>query len=108
MYANGRGVDQDFTKAAIWYRKTADQGLDDAQYGLAHSYNYGNGLKQDFRLAINWYQKAADQDHAPAQYSLAQLYANGIGVERDHEKAKKRKNYLTNQLIRGIHMQWMP
>jgi TPR repeat protein len=31
MYANGKGVPQDFGQSATWYRKAADEGDDKAQ-----------------------------------------------------------------------------
>jgi uncharacterized protein len=35
MYAKGEGVDQDFSKAAFWFQKAADQGNESAQYNLS-------------------------------------------------------------------------
>src|SRR5215469_9394049 len=34
MYANGKGVPQDYTEAIKWYRLAADQGYSTAQFSL--------------------------------------------------------------------------
>ena len=64
MYANGRGVPQDYAKAAEWYRKAADQGYANAQCNLGFMYDNGCGVPQNCKTAVEWYQKAADQGYA--------------------------------------------
>ena len=46
MFAEGRGVAQDETKGANWYRKAAEQGLADGQYHLGVMYGKGQGVAQ--------------------------------------------------------------
>jgi hypothetical protein len=41
------GVPQDYRQAADWYRKAAEQGLAEAQYGLGFLYHNGNGVPKD-------------------------------------------------------------
>ena len=43
----GDGVPQDFTQAAFWYRKAAEQGHAEAQNDLGRCYFFGQGLAQD-------------------------------------------------------------
>jgi TPR repeat protein len=38
MYEKGQGLAQDYAEALKWYRKAADQGNADAQYGLGGMY----------------------------------------------------------------------
>ena len=52
---------QDYTQAAKWYRKAADQGNADAQPNLGLMYEKGQGVPQDYAQAVSWYRKAADQ-----------------------------------------------
>ena len=47
MYANGKGVPQDLTQAANWFRKAADQGNADAQANLGAMYAKGKGVSQE-------------------------------------------------------------
>ena len=80
---------QDFTPAARWYRKAADQGDANAQYNLGLSYANGRGAKQDFGEAARLYRKAADQGYANAHFNLSAKYANGQGVKQDFGKAER-------------------
>ena len=47
MYANGRGVPQDYTTARGWYEKAAVQGHAMAQYNLGALYFNGQGVPQN-------------------------------------------------------------
>jgi uncharacterized protein len=58
-YARGKGVQQDFTEAARWYRRAADQGDAFAQYNLGVSYAEGQGVPQDYIAAHMWLSLAA-------------------------------------------------
>jgi TPR repeat protein len=59
MYANGRGVPQDFVVAAQWLRRAADQGFPAAQFLLGLMVDKGQGVKQDFVEAEFWLNLAA-------------------------------------------------
>jgi len=39
LYSEGRGVPEDKSKSAEWFRKAADKGLAEAQYNLALQYD---------------------------------------------------------------------
>jgi TPR repeat protein len=76
-------VPQDFTEAAKWYHKAAEQGLSDAQvqYGLAMS--NGRGVEKAPTEAIGWLRKAADQKNPRAAFVLAIKIGSGDGVPKD-------------------------
>jgi len=59
MYANGRGVPQNYVIAAQWLRRAADQGFPTAQFLLGLLYDKGFGVKQDFVQAEVWLNLAA-------------------------------------------------
>jgi len=61
MYANGRGVPQDYAEAAKWFRLAADQGDATAQHNLALMYYSGKGVPKDNVLAHMWSHLAASQ-----------------------------------------------
>lgn len=61
MYANGRGVPQDFYKAAKWYYAAAMAGHGFAQYELALLYNKGEGVPCDYVLSYMWLNLSASQ-----------------------------------------------
>ena len=70
MYKAGDGVPQDFVKAATWFQKAAEQGVDAAQFSLGLMYENGEGVPQDLVKAAAWFQKAADQGFSSAQNHL--------------------------------------
>ena len=49
-------------KAIYWYEKSAEQGYQDAQNGLAHIYQNGNGIDKDMDKAIYWYQNLLNKE----------------------------------------------
>lgn len=54
LYAEGRGVPQNYTQAAIWYRRAADQGHSEAQYELGLLYDKGQGVPLNVIQAEKW------------------------------------------------------
>lgn len=111
MYANGKGVPQDYVEAVKWYRKAADQGLAEAQSNLGDMYANGQGVPQDHAEAVKmyrkifdqgfdeglaldaeaveWCRKAADQGDAASQLNLGKMHANGQGIPQDDAEAVK-------------------
>jgi len=89
MNAEGYNGKQDFAKAAIWFRKAAEQNSALAQCMLGRLYEDGNGVKQDYAEAINWYRKAAEQENDKALNALGLMYESGLGVEQSYEAAFK-------------------
>jgi len=49
---------QDYTEAARWYRKAAEQGCAPAQCDLGRMYADGRGVPQDYVLAHMWFNLA--------------------------------------------------
>ena len=89
MYANGRGVPQDYSKALEWFRKAADQGFATAQTNLGIMYYMGLGVPQDYAEAMKWLRLAADHGVASAQGRLGAMYGAGYGVPQDDTEAVK-------------------
>jgi len=74
LYQTGQGVTQNYTKAAEYFEKAADQGRADAQYNLGKMYEYGEGVTQNDTKAVENNQKAADQRDADAQQKHGAVY----------------------------------
>jgi TPR repeat protein len=89
LYATAKGVLKNDTEAVKWYRKAANQGYAEAQYGLGRMYDYGEGVRESDNQAVKWYQKAADQGYAKAQSHLGLMYQSGKGVRKDYKQAVK-------------------
>jgi hypothetical protein len=88
LYANGRGVPQDYTTARRWFEKAAAQGHGWAQNQLGQLSADGLGVPQDYKKARQWWEQAAAHGVAQAQYNLGQLYANGRGGPQDYATAR--------------------
>lgn len=73
MYEKGQGVSQDDKQAVVWYRKSAEQGNQFAQYILAIMYIKGKGVAQDYKQAAIWFRKAAEQGYVEARSSTSGL-----------------------------------
>jgi hypothetical protein len=87
MYAEGRGVPQNYKQAVYWYAKAAKQGDASAQFNLGMLYDKGEGVARDHKQAVYWYAKAAEQGIAVAQYNLGLMYDRGEGVIQDFKQA---------------------
>jgi TPR repeat protein len=74
-------------KAVIWFRKAAEQGNMDGQYGLGIMYAKGDGVEKTFSQAIVWIKKAADQGHLMAMRTYATALENGeLGISKDEDE----------------------
>jgi TPR repeat protein len=82
---------QDFTEAAKWFRRAADQGYAPAQFNLGWMYHNPYltvpGVATDQAEAAKWFRRAADQGYTPAQFNLGWMYDSGVGVAQDHFEA---------------------
>lgn len=89
MYERGRGVDQDITKSAQWYKAASDKGQREARARLGILYLEGLGVEQNTKKAAELLISAAQAGVSAAQYYLATMYENGDGVPRDSQQALK-------------------
>ena len=74
MAETGRGVPQNYKRAAELYQIAADEGIVQAQSALGKLYANGDGVPQDNEKAVFWLTKAAEQGYVEAQRKLAQVY----------------------------------
>ena len=113
MYAYGKGVTKDFSIAAKWWDKLAEQGDRKAQSVLASLYYHGNGKQRNLLKAFELWQQAAQQGVVEAQRNLGLMYGKGQGVkqndvqafawlnaaaEQDDKVAEKSRDYAKSQL----------
>lgn len=81
-YYNGKGVEKNVEKAFNYFRASAEQGNEIAQYNLANRFRYDNEF-----LAFVFMQRAANAGYKEAYYKLGEYFENGYGTEKDYEKA---------------------
>jgi TPR repeat protein len=88
VYFLGEEVPRDDAQAVEWFRKAAEQGNPDAQFGLGLLYRDGErGVPRDDAQAVEWFRKAAEQGYADAQFGLGLMYDMGEGVSEDDAQA---------------------
>jgi hypothetical protein len=60
IYEKGLGLPSpNYAEAAVWYRKSAEQGYHPAQTSLGTLYEHGLGVPKDKAIALDWYRKAS-------------------------------------------------
>jgi len=89
LYAEGKGVKQDYKKVRQWYEQSAEKGNATAMFNLGLMYAKGQGVSQDYGKAREWFEKAAEKGNANAMYNLGVMYAEGRGVAQDYDKARQ-------------------
>jgi len=57
-------VQQSDTEAVKWWRKTAEQGNNEAQFNLGTAYEKGIGVEQDYVQAYKWFNTLTDNSIA--------------------------------------------
>jgi hypothetical protein len=92
MYYNGRGVPQDYAKAAKWFRRAAEQGYAPAQYNLGVTYRKGEGVPQNYIEAHKWVNLAASK-------SKGKRRANAIQNRRTLAKMMSRSQIAEAQRL---------
>jgi TPR repeat protein len=71
-------------EAAQYFRRAADQGDADGQYGLAMLYAAGEGVGRDAAAARDWLERAGNQGHKLAVVALSQAFlAGSLGFKAD-------------------------
>jgi hypothetical protein len=88
LYENGKGTEQDYRQAMLWYQRAADQGEKYGQFNLGHLYRTGKSGAKDPSKAVQYYRLAAEQDYGEAQFSLGIMYFRGSGTPKDLEQAR--------------------
>ena len=96
LYAQGNGVEQNFTTALAFLNQAIAQDHLPAIYLLASSYEQGKfGLAVNIEKAVSHYQQASNKGYPTATYRLIQAYKNGeLGFSKDKVKEKELKDLL--------------
>lgn len=86
-HANGFGVEQDLTIAAVIYQQICAEDAPVACLELAAAYDTGEGVEQDAVKAASLYEQACNSGVSRACNDFGTAYARGRGVNRDLVKA---------------------
>ena len=74
---------QNYDAALDAWRRLAEDGHAEAQFGFGLCYENGRSVERNLALAAVWYHKAAEQGLDEAQFNLGNLYLNAEGVPQD-------------------------
>jgi|GEM_PF-6710710 TPR repeat protein len=81
--------------AMKWYLKSAEQGLDSAQYALGklhyrgRLYNKGGNDFYSYKEAVKWLTESAKQGYTFSQITLGDIYSEGRGINENEKEAFK-------------------
>ncbi len=95
MYRDGRGVEQNYAEALLWWRKAAEFGLVDAQYALGNMYAGGSGIAQDAILAYMWYSIAALQTGEQWLHAIARSNRDALATRMTPADIFKAQRLVT-------------
>jgi TPR repeat protein len=98
MFQTGRGVPQNYTEAAMWYRRAAEQGDSLAQYSLGLLYDKGQGVPQDIVEANKWLNLSTASAPRGAREARARL--------RDAVTTKMTRGEIARARLRAL--EWVP
>jgi len=105
-YREGDGFPQSYEKAALWFRKAAEQGFAHAQNNLGICYLTGEGVTKNDVCAARWFRKAGDNGSVGAQRNLGNCYIEGKGVPQSdveafkwHRKAAENHSTYCKQIV---------
>jgi TPR repeat protein len=83
FYAEGWGVEKDYTLSIDYYQKSAIVGNIDALYQLGVMYENGQGVVPDKETAISYYNRASELGNSESQFRLGTLYEEGLLLQQD-------------------------
>jgi hypothetical protein len=98
MFETGRGVPQNYTEAAMWYRRAAEQGDSLAQYSLGLLYDRGQGVPRDIVEASKWLNLSTAASPRRAREARARI--------RDAVTTKMTRGEIARSRLRAL--EWAP
>lgn len=92
-------------EAVVYYRKAAEQGNADGEFGLGNMYASGEGVKRDPAEARKWLTRAAEKNHVRAMAAVAQAYiSGGLGLDDKERSGDEARRWL----LRAADNQYLP
>lgn len=101
-------MSKDEAKAVRYWRMSAEQGLDLAQFQLGVAYTEGKGVAQNVREAMHWYTLAFEQGNLAAHYNLGHLWiwslkhTSDANADADWFKAQAENGDAPAQWVMGL------
>ena len=87
LYYDGRGCEEDFSKAVYYYDMAAKAGSRQAQENLGYCYYYGRNMPVNYEKAFHYFALGAFDGHLISLYKIGDMYQNGYYVEKNPKEA---------------------
>ena len=78
FYYVGEYLEKDFSKAAMWYERAANQGNPEAMYWIGCMYYNAEGVEGSYTLAAKWLRSALEAGYEDASVWVRTLEAAGF------------------------------
>jgi TPR repeat protein len=104
-YYLGENVTANHTRAAMLFRKAADNGSSEAQFALGCMFQNGQGVTQNYLEAAKWYLKSAQAGNANGQYLIGLSLKEGSGVPKDPIESYKWIHLAAQQGLDKKHIE---
>ena len=98
FYAEGVGVQKNYSKARECYEKAAQSGMAEGFYNVGVCWEIGMGSEADPSRAADFFSKAAEKNLPQALFKMSAILDSGVGVKRD-EKASV--DYMERAALAG-------
>jgi uncharacterized protein len=98
MFETGRGVPQNYTESAMWYRRAAEQGDSLAQYSIGLLYDRGQGVPRNIVEANKWLNLSTAGAPPRAREARARI--------RDAVTTKMTRGEIARARMRAL--EWAP
>jgi len=87
MYLFGYGAPQDYDRALLYLRSTADIGFVSSKVSLGLIYTHGWGQPRDYNRALTLFREGARQGNKYGMYYMGYMYEKGRGVSVNIDSA---------------------
>lgn len=87
LYYTGRGGEQNYEKAVVYYTMADKYGEIQATENLGYCYYYGRTGEKDYKKAYHYFVKGALINRINSLYKIGDMYKNGYYVEKDEKEA---------------------
>ena len=91
IYFEGKAVDQNLTRAGMWFHQSAKNGNYKSFGWLSYLYETGIAVAQNYEISLQWLMKLIDADRSNARVcaAIAGFYYNGWGTKKNYSEAIK-------------------
>ena len=105
IYEKGIQGNPDYTLAAVWYRKAADQGSSRAAINLGRLYEQGLGVDRNASEAFKWYVQASGLDQASLTLLTNQEASGQIRKLKQTVDQREQEIQMLRQQLNNVNQE---